>query len=653
MKIKTKLLVALSFATVLPILIVGSITSYLNSTQTVENFENSSSQTLTAVESNFTSFIGNIKKTANFLATSDLLTNGAEPLSRYKEPEGKPPAVVAEQVGGYERNVFRLFKDLGENHPELAYVYTGDTQGGYVEWPGTYEYADYTPVVRPWFQSGLKSSDQAKLLSAYYWEPDDAVYVNAVRGIVRNGMVDGVIAIDVSLKTLTDMAENTVIGESGNLMVIEDSGTILVDVITPDNGFKNIQDLQDDSYQKLANTASGILDVTLGGESYKANILTSKELGWKFIALVPTQEIYASTISLIQTTVMVCLALLAIFIVISFIMARRLIKPIEMVSNSLQVIAEGEGDLTAQIQIQNRDETGVLANWFNQFLGSTRTLIQDIKQKNTEITSVAEQTAHKAHQVAASTTEQQSSIDQIVSAGHEMVQASSEAAQNCAESAQFSERALETTQSGKQLLQESSDGVNRLGERLQQSNKVINELENETTNINQILSTIQDIAEQTNLLALNAAIEAARAGEQGRGFAVVADEVRGLAQRTQESTEQINNILGLLMNRTKTASQSMVECLGESERATELSGQALDSFENIEEMVKQMNDMTLRTAASAEEQRAVTEDINSNISQISNSAQQISQISDEVASLCERQDELSKQVQGIVSRFRT
>lgn len=653
MKIKSKLLAALSVATVMPIAVIGGITSYLNSTQTIENFENSSSQTLSAIEKNFSGFVGNIKKTVNFLATSDLLTSQATPLTHYDETVGKAPALIAEQNGGYERDVYRMFKDLGKNYPELVYVYAGDEQGGYIEWPGTYEYAQWEPKKESWYVSGIKSIDKVVLPGAYYWEPDDAVYVNAVRAMVRDGKVDGVVAVDVSIKTLTDMAASTVIGETGNLMVIEDSGTILVDVITPDNSFKNIHDLTDSSYEKLAETNAGVLDVSFAGESYKANILTSPSLGWKFIALVPTKEIYASTIYLIETTVLVCLGLLAIFIAISFVMARRLIKPIEMVSNSLQVIAEGEGDLTAKIKIDNKDETGILANWFNLFLESTRSLIQDIKQKNSEITSVAEQTAEKAHQVAASTTEQQHSIDQIVSAGHQMVQASSEAAQNCAESAQFSERALDTTQSGKKLIKESSDGVNRLGERLHQSNKVIIELENETSNINQILSTIQDIAEQTNLLALNAAIEAARAGEQGRGFAVVADEVRGLAQRTQESTEQINKILGLLMDRTKNASKSMVECLGESERAIELSGQALDSFQNIEEMVKQMNDMTLRTAASAEEQRAVTEDINSNISLISASSQLISQISDEVASLCERQDDLSKQVQGTVSRFRT
>lgn len=654
MKIKNKLMLALSFATVIPVLVVTSIIAYLASSKAVEDFENTSGQTLSVVQSNFENFIGNIEKTVDFLATSQVLTaEDGQPFSVYHSPEGQAPAEVAMEKGGYERSVFQLFKDLGQNHPEFVYVYAGDQGDGYVEWPGTYEYAEWEPKKEHWYSHGMNSVDEVALPGAYYWEPDDAVYITAVRGFKRQQSVVGAVAIDVSIKTLTDMVRNTPVGETGSLMVIEDTGTILVDIISPDNNFKNIDELSSDQYKSIAQARSGMLEVNIADKPYIANVMTSPELGWKFVALVPEKEIFVGTMELIQTTIVVCIVLLLIFALISYFMATRLIAPIERVSSSLKNIAEGEGDLTAKIDIQSKDETGVLSDWFNQFLESTRALIADIKSSNAEITEVAEQTSSKAHQVANATTEQQQSIDQIVSAGQQMVVASNDAAQNCSESAQFSEQALEATQAGKKLINESTDGVNRLGERLQQSNKVIAELENETGNINQILSTIQDIAEQTNLLALNAAIEAARAGEQGRGFAVVADEVRGLAQRTQESTEQINTIIGVLLNRTKEASQSMVESLGESEKATKLSEEALNSFHNIEEMVQQMHDMTLRTAASAEEQRAVTEDINGNISAISLSAQQVSHISDEVAELCQRQDQLSKHVQGIVSRFRT
>ncbi|WP_418138769.1 methyl-accepting chemotaxis protein [Marinomonas sp. RS-M-Aa-14] len=416
---------------------------------------------------------------------------------------------------------------------------------------------------------------------------------------------------------------------------------------------RKLVSLSGEAYQKIAQTSEGLIRFTLDGADYYANVYTSPNLKWKFVGLMPASEIYASTMELVKTTAIVCILLLLVFAVVAYLMAKSLITPIESVSSHLRVLAEGEGDLTSKIDIETNDETGTLSNWFNQFIESTRALILGIKKSSMQIDKIAAETSSKASDVAQAATDQLQSIELIAEAGQQMLIASNEAAESCANSAQFSEKGLETTIAGKNLLKHSAEGVNRLGTRLKESNQIITELQKETTNINQILSTIQGIAEQTNLLALNAAIEAARAGEQGRGFAVVADEVRTLAGRTQESTEQISHILGLLASRTKQASDSMVTSLAESESAISLSDQALDSFEQIEEVVKQMRDMTMQTAASAEEQRAVTEGVNENINAISESAHRVSGISGDVAELCRKQDQLSKELHSMVVRFRT
>jgi len=435
--------------------------------------------------------------------------------------------------------------------------------------------------------------------------------------------------------------------------VIENTGTILVDALYPENNFKKIGDVASDAYQQIANASEGVVGLDLDGKSYYANVYTSPNLKWKFVGLMPASEIYASTVELIQTTAIVCILLLIVFGFVAFLMAKSLITPIESVSSHLRTLAEGEGDLTSKISINTNDETGTLSNWFNQFIESTRKLILSIKHSGIQIDKIAAETSARASEVAKSATDQLQLIELIAEAGQQMLIASNEAAESCANSAQFSDKGLETTIAGKNLLKSSAEGVNRLGTRLKDSNQIITELQKETTNINQILSTIQAIAEQTNLLALNAAIEAARAGEQGRGFAVVADEVRTLAGRTQESTEQISNILGLLASRTKQASDSMVTSLAESENAITLSDQALTSFEEIEDVVKQMRDMTMQTAASAEEQRAVTEGVNENIGSISDAAYRVSSISGDVADLCKKQDQLSKELHSMVVRFRT
>jgi methyl-accepting chemotaxis protein len=652
MKIKTKLLIAFSIATVLPVLVVSSITAFLASDQALKSFSKNSGQTLGAVEETFDQFMSDIKYVVGFISESELVTaSDAKPLTTYHEKQGKAPSKIAEQNGGREASIFNMFEAIGNNNPNFVYVYMGDDSDGYLEWPGTYEYAEWNPKQRAWYTRAMENPGKIALRDAYYWEPDDAVYVSAVRTYKKGNDIGGVVAVDVSIKTLTEMANKTKLGELGSLMVIEKTGTILVDALHPDNNFKNIADI--DAYQKIASTSEGVTNFQLDGVDYYANVYTSPNLKWKFIGLMPASEIYSSTNELIKTTAIVCVLLLIVFGIVAYLMAKSLITPIQSVSNHLRTLAEGEGDLTSKIDIHTNDETGTLSNWFNQFIESTRKLILGIKESGIQIDKIAAETAVKANEVALSTTQQLQSIELIAEAGQQMVIASNEAAESCSHSAEFSEKGLETTIAGKSLLMKSSEGVNRLGVRLKESNQIIIELQKETADINQILSTIQGIAEQTNLLALNAAIEAARAGEQGRGFAVVADEVRTLAGRTQESTEQINRILGLLANRTKQASDSMVTSLAESESAISLSDQALDSFEQIEQVVKQMRDMTLQTATSAEEQRAVTEGINENINTISESAYRVSGISGDVATLCQKQDQLSKELRSMVVRFRT
>lgn len=654
MKIKTKLLLTLSLATLIPILIISSIVGFLASEQAIQSFQKSSSQTLGAVEQTFDKFLEDVKYNVAFLSQSRTVSQtNALPLTTYFEEQGKAPKDTALQNGGREGDLYELFSSLGESNPNYEYVYIGDEGDGYLEWPGTYQYAEWHPKKRPWYSTAMQNPGKTVMREAYYWEPDEAVYVSAVRTYGRDSAPAGVVAIDVSIKTLTEMAKKTKLGDMGSLMVIENTGKVLVDSLHPNNNFKDISSLKGEAYQSIASTNSGLIHFELDGKDYFANVFVSPNLQWKFIGLMPSEEIYASKNELITATVIACVVVLALCLFAAIFLAKGLVTPIESVSSQLKVLAEGEGDLTAKIDTQNNDETGVLSGWFNQFIDSTRSLMLNIKQSSQQMNNVVSQTSSKAQQVADSSAQQLASIELIVESGRQMLIASNDAAESCSHSADFSDKGLETTIAGKNLLLSSAQGVNQLGQRIQSSNEIINELEKETSNINQILSTIQDIAEQTNLLALNAAIEAARAGEQGRGFAVVADEVRTLAGRTQESTEQIGNILNLLASRTKQASNSMQTSLDESKTAISLSDQALDAFEQIEQVVKKMRDMTMQTAASAEEQRAVTEDINNNISQISDSAHTVSNLSKDVAELCDKQNTLGKELHLMVAKFKT
>jgi len=471
MKIKTKLLIAFSIATVLPVLIVSSITAFLASDQALKTFSQNSGQTLSAVEKSFDQFMSDIKSVVGFMADSDAVADpNAMPLTTYHEKQGKAPSLIAQQNGGREAEVFNLFEAIGKNNPNYVYVYMGDDADGYLEWPGTYEYAEWHPKQRGWYTRAMENPGKVALRDAYYWEPDDAVYVSAVRTYQKGNAVGGVVAVDVSIKTLTEMANKTKLGTTGSIMVIENTGTVLVDALNADNNFKKISNLTGDAYQKIAQTSSGLIDFSLNGVDYYANVFTSPNLKWKFVGLMPASEIYASTMELIKTTGIVCILLLLVFAVVAYMMAKSLITPIESVSSHLRVLAEGEGDLTSKIDIQTNDETGTLSNWFNQFIESTRALILGIKKSSMQIDKIAAETSSKASDVAQAATKQLQSIELISEAGQQMLIASNEAAESCANSAQFSEKGLETTIAGKNLLKNSAEGVNRLGSRLKESN---------------------------------------------------------------------------------------------------------------------------------------------------------------------------------------
>jgi methyl-accepting chemotaxis protein len=654
MSIKTKLLTSFLVATLFPVLIVALLTIRNVTEQAKSHFLESSGLDVQLVDNTFATFFDSIGHTVAALADYPAVrdTDSGE-LSTYFGAAQKP-GQVATAHGGREKQIFDYFSSIGNNNPTLGYVYMSDAQGAYVEWPGTGDYGDWDPRKRPWFSIGKDANFTLARRDGYYWKPDDAVYVSVVKGFKdKAGNFAGVVAADVSLKALTDMTQKIRFGETGFFMLVESSGTLLVDGHQPENNFKKLGELQDAYFTTINNTQNGLIEVTIDGVDYMANVYTSPQLGWKFIGFKQTAEIYASAHELTWLTLFVCAVLVLLFGIAGVIIANRIVTPINLVKDGLRTIAQGEGDLSSRLAPLGKDETGELARWFNQFIESTQSMIKVIKDNAISMHDVSNHTNERTMAMSASLQRQLSAVEQIATAVTEMSSAANEVAQTCVRTADVSEQGLAATRSGKEVITRSASGVNSLGASIQQSSNVIQELERETVNINNILSTIQQIAEQTNLLALNAAIEAARAGEQGRGFAVVADEVRSLAKRTQDSTGQINHILNLLVSRIKEVTVTMDHSLSESSKAIELSGEVMDAFENIESAVQMIRDMTMQIATATEEQHLVAEDINQNVVAINDAANQVSNQAMEVEQYSREQSNLSSELKQLVARFRT
>lgn len=344
---------------------------------------------------------------------------------------------------------------------------------------------------------------------------------------------------------------------------------------------------------------------------------------------------------------------LLIFVLLYFIYKKTIGKKLEQLASALKEIAEGDGDLTRRLDESRKDELGEVAHWFNIFVGKLQRLMGDIKGSMDSLTGSAQQLSQVAEQSNSKITEQQMQTDQLATAINEMAAAVQEVAHNTQQAATAADKANQETGNGRSIVNGNIDAMDNLASEIQKASAVIHQLQSESNEIGGVLDVIKGIAEQTNLLALNAAIEAARAGEQGRGFAVVADEVRTLASRTQESTQEIQNMIERLQSRAQEAVKVMNENQAQSQAGVENASRVNDSLQNISTAIEEISDLNTQIASAADEQSHVAEEVNRNIQQISQCTDAAVGGSEQVAQASEDLTRLATQLRNLAGRFKT
>ena len=648
MNIKQKLTWAFAVIACLPVVLVATLVVLNLRSDARDNFVDGSAREIRQVSNAMQLFFEGISQNVDYLANHPLVkTADASVKSRVGADSAQLPD------GEMDKQLFDLFAGLAASHPAYSYVSYGLSSGGYAFWPGDPKMSNYDPRVRPWYKTAMASPGKTVRTAAYYWAGDDAVLVSTVRAVANQlGTQGGVVNIDVSLKQLTEIVKQIKLGETGYLMLLENTGTVLVDPKQPAHNFKALDSLGE-GYAQLAKAGKGLVEVELNGERYMANVWPSEQLGWTFIGLIKQSEVMSSATQLTWLIAIIAGVLAVLFAVVGASFASLIVRPIRSVASGLEGIAQGEGDLTQNLSIRGNDETAQLANWFNQFLAAIRNLIQSISQAANKILATSHSSTQVSSDMAEAAGRQREAVDMVSTAFHEMVATANEVARSCSQAAESADSGQRQAREGQQQIDAAVDSVDQLSQEIEQSAQSMQQLERDSNDIQSILGTIRSIAEQTNLLALNAAIEAARAGEQGRGFAVVADEVRALAKRTADSTAEIDGLLGNLAKRTSAVTQQMHASLEVSQQSVNRIGLARNSFGQIRESVDVIRDMNTQIATAAEEQHQVAEDINRHISQIHGDAQLVAQLADSARLDSQSLAGLSNELDSLVRRFKT
>jgi len=336
---------------------------------------------------------------------------------------------------------------------------------------------------------------------------------------------------------------------------------------------------------------------------------------------------------------------------ISFSIVRSIVVPINRAVLAMQDIAEGEGDLTQRLAVQGNDEISQLASAFNHFASMVQDMVKNVEKYTQRVRSEVARLIAVTEETSRGADYQLEETDQVVTATTELAATVQEVARSATHASDAANEADEAAGKGRLVVGHTIESIDGLANEVERAATVIDRVEKDSESIGSVLDVIKGIAEQTNLLALNAAIEAARAGEQGRGFAVVADEVRTLASRTQQSTAEIQSMIERLQISARDAVHVMQQSRGKADSTVEQAARAGTSLEEINKAVAEINKMNTQIASAAHQQSAVVEEINHKISNISGITDQTAAGAQQSASATNELNQLAEQLHDLVKKF--
>ncbi|PQO98456.1 methyl-accepting chemotaxis protein [Pseudomonas frederiksbergensis] len=493
-----------------------------------------------------------------------------------------------------------------------------------------------------------------------------------IEPIMLNGAFQGIVGADLSVNFIQEMllgANQKLYSGAGEMALIGGNGRIVAYTKDPSKFGEKVSDILDRTQiANMANLKRGEVTYTVDKAQGRIELYLPFGIGqtdarWTLMLQLPLNAVMADLQKLQGDLdaqrksdtfgmAMVGLLIAGIGLLVIWLVGHGIARPLKQMVAMLDDIAQGEGDLTRRLTSDRADELGSIAKGFNTFLAKLQAMITQVVTSVQSVSDSSEHTADIAIRTNIGVHKQMAEIDQVATAVHEMTATAQDVARNATQAAQAASHADQAAAQGMQIVRDTSNSIGVLAIEIGKAVGVVQTLAKDSENINAILTAIRGIAEQTNLLALNAAIEAARAGEQGRGFAVVADEVRNLAQKTQKATEEIQTMIQQLQQGTRDVVRVMEDSQNRTDESVQHAAKAAQALETITQAVSVINDMNTQIASAAEEQSAVADDINRNVINIGQVANEVAGGADESSAASADLTKLAEQQRRLINQFK-